>query len=123
MPSARRIPSWLLIVATAVICVATLKLESAGLFPLWRFAVQWSPAALASSRAVPPSEVMSGVPILSLSLNEADLNDPVSGLLPNVRKHGPEWEREGSVSYFENGQLRFAGGVGVRIHGGSSRIF
>ena len=53
MPSPRRIPSWLLIVATAAICVGTLKLESADLFPLWRFAVQWSPQALPSSRAVP----------------------------------------------------------------------
>jgi hypothetical protein len=46
MPSPRRIPSWLLVVATAAICVGTLKLESADLFPLWRFAVQWSPQAL-----------------------------------------------------------------------------
>ncbi len=43
MPAPRRIPSWLLVVATAAICAVTLKLESADLFPLWRFAVQWSP--------------------------------------------------------------------------------
>ena len=62
---------------------ATLTLESADLFPLWRFAVQWSPEALPSSRAVPPAEVASGVPVLSLTLDEADLHDPAKGLLPN----------------------------------------
>src|SRR5688500_1819391 len=122
MSSVRRIPSWLLIVATAAICVGTLTLESADLFPVWRFAVQWSPEALPSSRAVPVTEVASGVPLLSLTLDDADLNDPVKGLLPNKREHGEEWEREGSVSYFDGGKLLFASGVGVRIHGGGSRI-
>src|SRR5688500_466492 len=122
MPRRRRIPSWLLIVATVAICAGTLKLESADLFPLWRFAVQWSPEALPSSRAVPINEIASGVPLLSLTLDDADLNDPVKGLLPNKREHGEEWEREGSVSYFDQGKLVFASGVGVRIHGGGSRI-
>jgi formylglycine-generating enzyme required for sulfatase activity len=122
MASIRRIPSWLLIVATAAICAGTLKLESADLFPTWRFAVQWSPEALTSSRAVPLSEIASGVPVLSLTINAADLNDPAKGLLPNKREHGAEWEREGSVSYFDGGKLVFASGVGVRIHGGGSRI-
>ncbi len=122
MPSTRRIPSWLLIVATGAICLGTLTLESADLFPLWRFAVQWSPEALPSSRSVPIDEIASGVPVLSLTLDDADLNDPAKGLLPNKRQHGEEWEREGSVSYFDGGKLIFASGVGVRIHGGGSRI-
>jgi formylglycine-generating enzyme required for sulfatase activity len=122
MPASRRIPSWLLIVATGVICLATLKLESANLFPLWRFAVQWSSAALPSSRAVSPGEIAAGVPVLSLSMSEADLSDPAEGIVPNKLKRGAEWEREGSVSYFEDGRLLFASGVGVRIHGGGSRI-
>ena len=122
MPSAPRIPSWLLIVATGAICLGTLTLESADLFPLWRFAVQWSPEALPSSRSVPIDEIASGVPVLSLTLDEADLNDPAKGLLPNKRQHGEDWEREGSVSYFDRGKLIFASGVGVRIHGGGSRI-
>jgi Sulfatase-modifying factor enzyme 1/CotH kinase protein len=117
----RRIPSWLLILATVAICAATLKLESADLFPLWRFAVQWSPAALPSSRAVPAAEIASGLPVVSLTLDQADLDDPVRGLLPNKMKHGKEWERPGSISYFDVGKLMFASGVGVRIHGGSSR--
>jgi formylglycine-generating enzyme required for sulfatase activity len=99
-------------------------LESADLFPLWRFAVQWSPDALPSSRAVQPVEVMSGVPVLSLTLDDEVLHDPGQGILTkeNIVKHGEEWEREGSVSYFEGGRLLFAGGVGVRVHGGSSRL-
>ena len=117
----RLIPSWLLIVATVAICMATLQLESADLFPVWRFAVQWSPEALPSSRAVPVKDIASGVPVLSVTLSDADLNDPAKGILPNKLKHGEEWEREGSVSYFEDGKLLFASAVGVRIHGGSSR--
>jgi hypothetical protein len=123
MPTPRRMSSWLLIVATGALCAAAITLESADLFPLWRFAVQWSPEALPSSQAVPPTEVASGVPVLSLTLDEADLLDPARGLLPNKLQHGEEWEREGSVSYFEGGRLVFASGVGVRIHGGSSRQF
>ena len=122
MPASRRLPSWLLVVATAAICVAALALESADLFPLWRFAVQWSPAALPSTTAVPAREVASGVPVFSLTLDESDLNDPATGLLPNKMKHGMDWEREASVSYFKDGRLVFASGVGARIHGGSSRI-
>ncbi|HKY22623.1 MAG TPA: SUMF1/EgtB/PvdO family nonheme iron enzyme [Vicinamibacterales bacterium] len=122
MPSRRRIPSWLLIVATVATCVAMVKLESANLFPLWRFAVQWSPEALPSSSAVPMREIASGRPVLSLTLDDADLNDPVRGILPNKAEHGRQWEREGSMSYFENSKLVFASGVGVRIHGGGSRI-
>jgi formylglycine-generating enzyme required for sulfatase activity len=122
MPSSRRIPSWPLIVATGVICLGTLTLESLDLFPVWRFAVQWSPAALPSSRAVSSSEVASGLPVLSLSLNDADLLDPATGLIPNKKQHGEEWERPGSMSYFDKGRLVFASGVGVRIHGGGSRI-
>ena len=52
-------------------------------------------------------------------LTTAICDDPVTGLLPNKMKHGEEWEREGSVSYFDAGKLLFATGVGVRIHGGS----
>ena len=121
MPGTRRIPSWLLIVATGAICVGMITLESADLFPVWRFAVQWSPEAL-PSQAVPTKEIASGRPVLSLTLDDRDLNDPDRGILPNKQEHGVEWEREGSVSYFDGGKLLFAGGVGVRIHGGGSRI-
>ena len=105
-----------------MICAAGIALEWADLFPLWRFAAQWSPAALPSTAAAPVNEVANGWPVLSLALDEADLNDPKTGLIPNKLKHGIEWEREASVSYFKDGRLVFASGVGARIHGGSSRI-
>ena len=116
----RRIPSWLLVVVTAAICAVTLQLERADLFPLWRLAVRWSPSALASTSAVPAVEVVSGLPILSLAIDEADLNSPDRGLLPNRDNRGAEWERPASLSYFEGGRLLFASGVGVRMHGGTS---
>ena len=42
--------------------------------------------------------------------------------MANKNEQGEEWERPGSVSYFDGGRLLFASGVGVRIHGGGSRI-
>ena len=121
-PPPHRMPWWLLIVATLSIGLALAVIEAADWFPLWRFAVHWSPEALPSTNAVPSKEVATGKPILSLTLDDADLNDPARGILANKHEHGMEWEREGSVSYFEDGRLMFAGGVGVRIHGGGSRI-
>ena len=120
MPPTRRIPSWLLIVATGAICVGMLKLESADLFPVWRFAVQWSPEALLSSSAIPAREIARGVAILSLTLDEADLKDSANGLLANVTEHGNEWEREAAF-HTSTTESFVCSGVGVRIHGGSSR--
>jgi formylglycine-generating enzyme required for sulfatase activity len=94
-----------------------LLLEHAGLFPLWRLALQWTPSALASSVAIPADELAKGLPTLSLTIDEADLHDPDKGLFHHASGRGPEWEREGSVSYFDRGRLLFASGVGVRLHG------
>jgi hypothetical protein len=98
MRLAPRLPWWLLIVVTALLWGALARIESADLFPLWRFAVQWSPQALPSTRAVPMKEVASGRPILSLTLSEPDLRDAKTGILANKNEHGEEWEREASVS-------------------------
>jgi formylglycine-generating enzyme required for sulfatase activity len=112
-----RLPVWLLVGIAGALCAAGLLLEAAGSFPHWRFAVQWTPDALPSVQAVPPADVASGVPVLSLVLGADDLAD----LVANKMEHGPEWERPVSVSYFEGGRLLFGGGAGVRIHGGTSR--
>ena len=119
LPRRRRLPSWLLVTITVVICLAALRIEGARLFPLWQVAVQWAPAALPSTNAVRAEEVSSGVPVLSLALDPADLHDRQTGLLVHPRQRGDDWERPGSVSYFEGGRLRFAAAVGVRIHGQS----
>ena len=118
----RRRRTWLLVAATVALVPATIALNRAVGFDEWRLAVGWSPAALPSSSAVPADEIASGLPTLSLVLDEPDLHDPARGILANVMEHGADWEREGSVSYFEDGRLRFATGVGVRVHGGGSRI-
>lgn len=112
----------MLVAATAALVPAMIALNHAVGFETWRFAVGWSPEALASTRAVSDAEVASGLPVLSLGLDEADLHDPARGILANVLEHGEDWEREGSVSYFDEGRLRFATSVGVRVHGGGSRI-
>jgi formylglycine-generating enzyme required for sulfatase activity len=103
-----------------MLCAGAIALERAELFPLWRLAVRWSPNGLPSVRAAPASEIASGLPILALAMDEASLYGP-TGILTNKLEHGADWEREGSVAYFEGGQLRFASGVGVRVHGGGSR--
>ena len=121
----RPLRTLLLLAAGAALVPAMIGLNRVARFPEWRMAVGWTPAALASSIAVPGAEIDSGLPVLSLVLDHADLYDPQRGLLAsrhNVIQHGPEWERDASVSYFEGGRLRFATGVGVRIHGASSRI-
>jgi formylglycine-generating enzyme required for sulfatase activity len=107
----------LVVVITGTICAALLQLEHADLFPLWRLSLQWTPSALASTLAVPGIELERGLPTLSLTIAESDLRDPERGLLLHPRGTGPEWEREGSVSYFEHGRLLFASKVGVRLHG------
>ena len=79
------------------------------------------PQVSAAVQALPPGEVASGHPIVSLVLDPADLHDPARGILANVLEHGRDWERPGTVAYFDDGRLQFATGVGVRVHGGGSR--
>ena len=68
-----------------------------------------------------PAEVEAGLPLMSLWVDRNDLYNPVTGILANKYGRGRAWERPGFVSYFDDATLRFATGVGVRIHGGSSR--
>ncbi len=77
---------------------------------------------LASTALLDPAEVSRGFPIMSLWVEPDDLHDPVTGILANVRARGRAWERTGALSYFDDGELRFASSVGVRLHGGGSRI-
>jgi formylglycine-generating enzyme required for sulfatase activity len=118
----RRLPGWLLIALTGILAATALELEGARPFPLWRLALQWTPSALPSARAVPADELQKGLPTVSLVLDEPDLYDKGTGILANKLAHGPDWERPASIAYFERGRLLFASGVGVRIHGGGSRI-
>jgi hypothetical protein len=99
-----------------------IAVEGAGLFPGLRFAVHRRPADMPSTRMVPAREIAAGHPLISVSIDRADLTEPGRGLLVNPTRRGRDWERFAYVSYFEHGALRFASGVGLRVHGGRSRV-
>lgn len=75
------------------------------------------------------------LPIISLSLDNADLFDSKRGIyVPgdfyratnfssegNYFQRGRDWERKASLEWFEQGERVFQQDVGVRIHGGYSR--
>ena len=79
------------------------------------------PEMLPSSTIISQAARDSSPAVLSLALAQHDLTDPALGLLTNPDAKGRNWERPAFLSYFERGQLRFASGVGVRIHGGVAR--
>jgi formylglycine-generating enzyme required for sulfatase activity len=108
---------------TAVACAAALVVagavvERADPFPRLRFAIQRGARDLPSTTAVDPREIVRGYPTVSLSMAPATLQE----LLDNKHEHGRRWERPAFLSFFEGGLTRFGANVGVRIHGGGSRI-
>jgi hypothetical protein len=110
----------LLLVPVALIG-AGLLIEAHDTFSLLRFGIERSPERAPSTVSVPPGERRLGVSTVSLFLPPEDLTDSRTGLLTHRLEHGPEWERQGWVSFFEKGRVVHSGGVGVRVHGGSSR--
>jgi formylglycine-generating enzyme required for sulfatase activity len=121
MPHPRLVSTWALVAGLSMFGIGAYAVERADLFPDWRLAVSWSPMALPATRVVSPADIATGRPILALAVGEAALRGPV-GILEHKRLHGREWEREGSVAYYDGGRLLFASGVGVRVHGGGSRL-
>ncbi len=119
----RRTSLVLIALSLAVVVGAGLLVELRNPFPALAFAVQRSPDRLPSSTALAPGVVASRLPVLSLYVPPADLHDPGRGLLTNPLGRGSDWERQGFVSYFDRGALRFGAPVGVRIHGGKSREY
>lgn len=106
-------------VAILLMGVALERLDS--LAPL-RVSIQRTPASVPSSLVVPDAEIESGLALLSVYTDEASLHDPERGLLTNTVATGREWEVPATVSFFEAGQLVYAGSAGLRVHGGKSRI-
>ena len=119
-PPADRRPAGLLVLAGVALALVALgvAIESAGLFPRLRFAIHRNIAELPSTQGVDAREIVRGLPLLSIYLQPDDLKT----LLDNKLEHGRQWERPASISYFDDGRLRFAAEVGVRVHGGGSRI-
>jgi hypothetical protein len=76
---------------------------------------------LQNSAAVLAAVNASNEPLLSIIVDDDDLYDPVTGILANPFGRGRNWERLAHISYFEQGHALFAGGCGVRVHGGRSR--
>jgi hypothetical protein len=70
-----------------------------------------------SSLAMDPQVVSKKIPVLSAVVDERDLYDPSTGIMTNFRKKGFSWERPCFISYYDGGELLFATGAGVRIHG------
>src|SRR5690606_6326342 len=50
-----------------------------------------------------------------------DLLDRDHGILVNYNKRGRSWERPAYATFFNNGEIAFATGAGIRVHGGKSR--
>ena len=80
-----------------------------------------APRDIPSSKNLEAIALQTGLPTLSIVIDPDDLLNRNTGLIANYSKRGRSWERPAYVSYFENGELRFATGAGLRVHGGSSR--
>jgi len=90
-------------------------------FELEGFDRDLAPKDMPSSKNLEAIALRTGLPTLSIVIDPNDLLDRDAGLIANYSKRGRRWERPAYVSYFENGELRFATGVGLRVHGGKSR--
>ncbi len=61
----------------------------------------------------------SGRTVVSLVIDEDDLNDATLGIAPNNYKKGSAWERPGLISIYRNQRLLMRARAGIRIHGGA----
>lgn len=73
--------------------------------------------ALPSTMSIPQEARNSGLAVMSISLDGKDLR----WLHDHPRVRGREAERVGFVSFFDQGELMFGTGVGIRVHGGLQR--
>jgi len=76
--------------------------------------------SLPSSLVISEGDFKDGWPLLSIAVDEKNLYDPEKGILTHKLKRGQEWERLAYVSYYEDGNLVFASGAGLRLHGGNA---
>lgn len=114
---------WIVLIGSSVALVALgLLVEARGDFPLLRFGIQRTPELAPSTVVLPAGELRQDVPTVSLYVAPEDLHDRKTGILRHRMEHGREWERPGWISFFEGHRLVYTSGVGVRVHGGGSRI-
>ncbi len=67
---------------------------------------------------IDPGWLRPGWPLIALDVAPEDL----AGLLRRPEGRGKEWERPAALAFYRDGQRVFAGRVGVRLHGGRSRL-
>lgn len=87
----------------------------------WTVPDQLDPAKLPSSMIMDDTVIQTGLPIISVVVDEFDLYDERTGIFTNHQKKGKQWERLSFLSYYNNGKLLFGSGAGVRVHGGGDR--
>lgn len=80
------------------------------------------PEALPSTLMMPEDQLGGPFPVLSIAADHDYLYDPETGIMENMLRTGPEWERLASVSLWEEGELVVGRRVGLRIHGDSTRF-
>ena len=68
------------------------------------------------------AEVLAGLPVLSIDVEPDHLFSPERGILMNIRDRGRDWERPAAMRYFQGGEMLQSSDVGVRLHGGSTRL-
>ncbi|MDY6968854.1 MAG: CotH kinase family protein, partial [Spirochaetota bacterium] len=94
---------------------------------LLKYKNEWSPSTNIDQENLPSSIILDekiikkGIPTLSIVIDNVDLYDQATGIFRNSLKKGRNWERPCFVSYYNKGDLLFATGAGVRVHGGASR--
>lgn len=108
------------VLAVGLLAVGLLADRVAWLSSL-RTVIQRSPARFPSTLAVPQAALSRPGSLLSVYTEARYLHDPDYGLLTNPTRVGREWEHRATMSYFEDGDLRFASNIGLRVHGGKSR--
>jgi hypothetical protein len=111
--------------AIALVALALSALAFASRRPAFtdlRYAIQRTPELTASSLALPPGELARGQSTVSLYVEPADLYSKDRGILTHKQEHGRQWERPGWISFFEHGRVVYSGRMGVRVHGGGSRL-
>ena len=88
---------------------------------------QPSPVVLHSYLVDPAGTNRYRLPIVSIATDAANFFDPdigiyVAGNSNNFFQSGDEWERQGSIEFFEaNGARAFGGTIGIRLHGNTTR--
>lgn len=83
-----------------------------------------SPIETCTYMVGPGSSTRYNLPVVCLSTDDANLNDPATGIFANPTLEGDAWERPIHVEFFEpQGTDGFSCDAGVRVHGSYSATY